>query len=1859
MSYFINKYNHTIATSFTKFVVPENGKEPSEIVICGYQNGQPYSGTLSVFDEQGNIKDAFNFKTKNTGISFSNGLLCENGDYLMYGGMARSGNNRLYNILVRLTKKGDIIWSRRLHSDKTRNAVRLIALGGNKYVVAAWHNTSGSTDYIECSLFNGEGHHLRSVRLGNSEDDQMSTIYPWREGFVVVGNTSAGPGWDGFIAYYNQDLELDWKKLLRTGTFDHIEHVTTSPKNDLVLVGTTRQGTSNNNPQTFLARLNGKESSKSTIITRTYNITEREERNRQIIRVKDSYYIVGYNPSPIIRAYVMCVDEKLNLKWIKRFDTKDQLFLNDILLKGKELWLCGNIRTNNTDYRPILIKTDLNLTTCKTEDWGDVSKGEIQMSIKEWEASSSSLTYHVSKIEIQREKLSLEKLELCPPVLEPEPIKDFVIRDRNWLQSPYLNLQAAGSLGQDSTESILLRWLLMGKIGDNHLPKGKLAATTVNYNKPEDYVCVYRASYPFGNRKHIQSFYLGHEGPIFVDNKERLWVYLIGHASIYVYFHNTAQYQAALDIFDPQTQAYQFLAHYGNGLLEIELKDELSFAIEIELSEFTTNLSLQVETYSVEGKKPLAEQFISNRRTFTLEGQMPFRVEGENIRSIQLKMNNGFLGAIHFETYKVFFEEVRSKNGWTGLGRFALTDNDNLAFQRLEPSPNVVNGHWKRFNNGRTVQIQNYKNKWSGLDGLKQGVVDYINLSNDASNPKGFKEIGKIDGKDGLNHFNLLDLLQIAAVDFHIARILGLGHIDDIDSPSEKRYIYMAEYVSKTLEGVDGQKMIQHLYLTTPVSKNEQRLPQRLKPEPIRYGLEVQNGTPQPFQLTNSGGYTPDGQTRYVQLRAKLDRDFSETNGFFQPPTEFSLLNFSAPVLAGIEYKKIGEAKWRPLEIAHHHDFYVGFDKNNPPADFETPVLTFDENSTKPLFIHKELEEGIHQYAFYLITIFARSGPLSDVISTDATQFFKRNTLVPPSIKAHLVQEESPLLLTIRAEQNLLSNLSGDKTLVRVLCKYNHTHEQNYDFADKIEFFFRETKPLEVMGKIVSLHSSSPKLFYVTTSFYKYDSTQETIVPNIPPSQISNFIGGTIVINEKQYIIEEVFNNQSNGDHPSFKVQKLEERQTHEMNGNVISTQDWKSPDSSAVGTLFSAMENMAKPSSWGGNNPLGFKLQIGDNRWTEKIQTFKDDEDENYQLKLRGFWETADITLKSTLGNTRTYEIRFNTFVLGNHSQNGTTEKVQWYKEVVRIPFANKPNQEWKSMEVATLNNAGGALELTIKQSTADDALQTGIGIEINYYPDYLLYLQADNANGFNKNSIFPTSTDEKTTILGARSADSPNNYTSDISTPVKLVADKVSPPKKPQLPSGPLFATPPNFFNKSSYTFKVVFEHEFYQAAFYRADINSILRALYKTETLKEIRAKLSPFTMDEHFTDRWTNLLSFNYTEGVFDTFPLADGTEYAFPNPDNPKIDLNEDEISDFSEDGSILPGDIIELIQEVVWDAFLPLTEQPLYFDNIKKAPYQAIPKKQTIRDSNGDLLSPEHPDFDQAPMAKREDNIVQFTDFTLDGGMGLDTAYCYFAREIGNKLEMGEPSPIAGPIQLVDKSIPSALQIRKVTSQLAKPTLGIPAAVRFEFLKPFAAHRIQKIRVYRCLDSVDSLSVRMMDLLKTVDVSTLDDNNGVLTLIDDFAGEAIIPYGTTLFYRLVGVKMVTYINVSGQSVTQEVPSYPTKALQSSLIDNTNPEPPKLLASGTTVNKELTNLVLTWNKTAYNATYRLLKMTSSGTWHKEYELQSNAETMTFAWTNNLTIQDEDDQAIYHRFKVSVENSSGLMNVEERILTISAL
>ena len=657
-----------------------------------------------------------------------------------------------------------------------------------------------------------------------------------------------------------------------------------------------------------------------------------------------------------------------------------------------------------------------------------------------------------------------------------------------------------------------------------------------------------------------------------------------------------------------------------------------------------------------------------------------------------------------------------------------------------------------------------------------------------------------------------------------------------------------------------------------------------------------------------------------------------------------------------------------------------------------------------------------------------------------------------------------------------------------------------------------------------------------------------------------------------------------------------------------------------------------------------------------------------------------------ATIPNSRTgvYELVFDTYQLPDH----INENAEWHKGVVRIlenpvylPTTLEPDRiipQQKALQIWQLDRSGSTLKIIAADTTLQvDSnydpingyvpIKTGAGIETNLHPSYRTYLLADTSagNNFESTVILPQIGEgNRQTFMAVRAVDINESpvLPSYITPPVVLLAQEIAEPIPPGIPTGPTYATRPNFYGKATYTFDMQVNtsggRKPYMMVFYRANERRVLDQLYKPVTIATILSDLEQLESPDKdfFTDRWNDLVNVNLdSSGLFKEYVLGG---YRFPIPDNntysiPRMDITTPAVYPF--DGTTTPGAQLSLVKDAIDGAFFPLTEQPVLYNQIDVGK-QTSDKTPRLRNNNGQMLLPSDPEFDPNPMVVRYidsgETYLRFTDYGLDGAS--KNFYFYFGVEMSNQLKVSDRSPVAGPILLVNAFSAEEPTIKKTVTRLSNELLEISTAVEFEINDYIASEGIKQIDIYRTSNPSDSLSIRTMKLVKSVAIG------GEVT--DDFSDVPFPLYGDPLFYRIVALREI--VNENAQ--TEYVPSKPSNVVLTNIVDNVNPEPPHLSYTSdpptTSTPITLNNVVLSWEPTCYNGFYYLYVMTSSGNWQKVYEVKSNDPVIsvdladTDLQDGDIVKQDEDDNTIYKRFRVQVENSSGLLNLVNDELTI---
>lgn len=1982
-----------------------------------------YSGLITKLDLDGNViwEKIYENDTSNS-ISFIDLIECDNGDIIVTGVnfvAFNTNNDANYkdSFLTRINNNGIVIWNKQIINEIEDPSIefiwasrlRIVKVAYETYVVltSKQYNVSISEIFtIENILYkiDQDGNILLEKRLDYSQGFiEITNLNVHSNKICLFGGKTVD---DSVLFNYAVFVELDFNfnllksyNILNPSFLDEtvILHKVSYSNNFLFLIGYSET-------KSFILKLsiqgNNLVFQNAKLFDTQYGIGKIDFNvdNKAI-------YIEQISKTAVI---ITKINHELNFIWSKRLDV---LAIDGLIKQIVNDKIIVTSWDDGSGSYIGLLDSDLNSCITITEPRVDFLNAIFVIG-EDLSIAVSNSEYLSQNFSLTTSTITSTKEEVCPTVIGNLDI--FQIKSYSSLQSSNLYLQSAGSLGLESAKGFHLRWMLKGAL-QSHLPKGDYATTNANFNKPNDFVKIYRADY--GEEKVVLDFNFS---PTHVDNLKAKWAYTIDNNTFTIYFKNKVKYNQVIDSsIDPANDTISFLKNYGGELIEIENKTNLAFAITPTfLYEGDDSNSFVLELSSVEENKIASPKVVSLRQNKKATEFNNNKLVSENIRSIRFESQDATIEKLEFEFYFEFINKISSTDSWTYIGKHALTKEATVAYNRLEdPVYGDVNGKWLRYNDSAFVNVQNYKTKWNGAaitpsDRIQSVVEKYIDLSDNISNPLANEVFSLTDiltssspdyDPNSNETFELsnLNLLQIASLDYHVARMLGLGMLDQDISLHNGKFVYLAEYITfGDLEDGLGAREVQHVYCSLPTTIDDQRLslPVDLKaPVPgIFYGLD----TEAPQILTDAQGYSADGRTRFLTLYHEPLHEELANAPFNNSSYEFVSSQQTPPVYAGIEYKNASQAQWIKPELAYDRNFFNIDSSVTAEKRGETLSILLPE-PVNPLFVHREKEAGTHHYNSYGINWFSRAtrSVISDKIVV--TTFPTVNSLLPPSnVNALLIRKESPLLLSSATEQVRLNAITGDKTLIRLLFEYNHIQElKDYhelingqlvsgyidvpdneeQFAKEIEIFFRNEVPNTISGKIFSVTDDSNSILaIVKTCPYNIISSgasYDQIIPAFPIGLENNFVGSILLIENNEFIVHQAYLG-TNG-YPEFKVFK---RNHNGPLADFTITPPIDELVSPVAGGMFVLVENMQNIPAWNNPSPVSFKVDIDSQVATVHkeevtIRSIDGVNTETHLQKFRGIYENAKITrfLEDievfengddqeptilTDQHLGIYKIVFDSFKLLNHAGHSETgNSVDWYNGVVRLHTLNNSDGLRKEFKVIRTENIGSndnnlilyILDINFTEENPNydiDGFSINIdeGHLVSYYPGYKVYLHKHIPSGLTETNILPAQGEgEHYSIFSLRSHDLEDNLFSKLSVPSLMFAQEINEPRQPELPKGGKYATRPDFFGKSTYTFNTTFQHKPYSVQFNRASDIQILCSIYSIEPI-EIRSTLFPSTVetvnadffkdgnDEFYVNRWDNLLGFNYNysdsinqNGHFKKFPdTIDGI--SLPLPDSPKfISAINNFIVEHNKFYKNLPSivplittitslhqviipevvnrndelKVVDFVKDFVHNCFVPLTEVPVMYDYIKKEidGYTPIAKKQVIRDRNGNLLKPDDPNFDMAPMmvVKMPDlplvgnNEVQFTDFGIDGAS--NAKYFYAVRELDLQMKTSDYSPIVGPIRLVNTAAPTAPEIIKIIPVLENRILGITPEIQLEINSYPEVQKIRKINIYRASSKVDSLTIRTMTLIKVIDLETegfLGENSWVIT--DDFADLGYVPFGDPLFYAITTSRIIEYKDREGNTIIDYAPSEASKVVLTNIVENYSPESPVLqyYSEPINVSGDLNHITLFWDENVYKGNYHLYKMNSQGNWveiaqiisdklDKEQFIINNTDS-TGIWferarikifegkfylhleltnlnTNFLKTKSEDGSSIYHHFKVIAENTSGMFSSKENIVS----
>lgn len=1466
-------------------------------------------------------------------------------------------------------------------------------------------------------------------------------------------------------------------------------------------------------------------------------------------------------------------------------------------------------------------------------------------------------------------------------------------------------LQAAGADGSDGVPAgIHLRWAFAGELGTNHLAKGHYddaVANPQNFNQSNDFVYIYRT--PYVNAVTV-SIDLQAVAPV-INFAAKQWTYVINQTvagtsisnRVDLTFSDEAQYLQLAGTIDPSVNYFNFLKSY-TGIIQLQVANKAAYRFDFDFNNpGTTAAMLKIEAECVADLQGQDAQTVYARQAVNAAAgstQNP-TIWGENIQSVYLKMSPGsFIQSFSFETYHDFLT-TRNTTDWSAVGTgFSLSLTDQDVFNLLETAAYPVDNLWPQYRDGTTVRVANYHAKWliNSVDepSLKQIVTDYLALSE--NDPRAMVTLNNTDDPPGTPGLpvSYVDVLNIMAADYHMARMLGLGFIDVVSGAVSNQYIYRLTYSNRS--GLDNAAPLNRSYMTLPSSKANNLLPLPPAIRPVSYGLPGVSSTA--VGSYDKNGYSIVGNMRAVSIGREPFNDEITGYDFFADLSLVDNTNIflnTRPMQYGIEYRPASQSNYVKPEITQQYAFgtpYYAYDPDFPSTGIPETVLVADDPTS--LYLQLEKQSGIHYYAIYGVNWFARASPLSAEVATDETEFPGQNTLLPPTgIAVQYIQQEDPLLFTTEQEQTWLAGRMTafprqDTGLTRIVFNWlditdvtslpEITASQLLTAVkpDKVNVFFDPNPPIEITGaiqKLALVDGQPTQLQVITGPYTQIDST--VVLPYIPADQFFRFNNSLLNTPDGQFRVVSVA---TGAIYPVITIERIPQNvatDDPQSSGNYLLQQTFLSP---SVGSRFSMVENLSNTANWGALAE-GISLYSFADATNPVIETDTDSAGNVTQNWIGGISAGAIVTPLFSDQQLPTdlpgyYQVTFNQSLAPNpqinlpydpaNPQNNAPgalhmPHVEWYQGLIRIAPASG-DTDLKLLSVSRIVQTDPLVLIIYDGGYQDDPIvispDSSTTVSVNYHPGYRTYFFPEPSPGtFNSTNILPPSTQNALkTMIGLQTADTRpggSGFSSTVSIPAILLALYIPQPVQYDAPVASAMKVRPDADGEAAFTFDITVPPNSDGTAanpfgfkFVRLTEEDALGALYNPSTITSILADLAALTTDNNYNQRYYELVNLIFdpaNPGNFRTFD-AQPQPYGFPVPDKTGL-TNPDDTLDVK----------IQKYTVAVQSTVLPLTQQTPILAFIKTG-MVTDGAQPVIRDINGNLLSPTDPAFNPFPMIRQytkqgQSNTiyVRFTDYTL--AASSRRLYFYAAASVTNKLVAGQLSVFTGPITVLNTIPPEEPVISTYAIVPSVQQTGAPLNVTFQ-LSPTAPYdNITNMRIYRTTNGLltDSLSTMGTPL----DVPVISETGGGYDITDDFSDMTVVPFGDTMYYRIASIRTI----INEFNVAEEILSVGSDVLAVNLIDTINPSAPQL-------NYTVSDYTLSWPAGTNKGTYYLYQQNSKGNWTLLYTNNTAAlgDTIQFQLPGPLVKTDQNGNTLYYSFKVRVQNASGLFNLTDNILTV---
>lgn len=995
-------------------------------------------------------------------------------------------------------------------------------------------------------------------------------------------------------------------------------------------------------------------------------------------------------------------------------------------------------------------------------------------------------------------------------------------------------VQASGSDGQQGIVSgVHLRWSFSDELGNNHLPKGDYfngkSVPLNGYNRPDDFVHIYRTPYTQDNKLFVD--FLIHRPVVLAD--DRTWIYTINETEggqlrtshVRVVFEDHGAYDQLLGPFDPSEDPQGFINQY-EGVLSIDVYGKSYFQISLSLSN-TEEVNKYVKLEGVSGLVPNHVMEVDDLTAYTTEvltasQSRMVTLMAENLKYVRVKKGQElFLKGIQIETYEGLLVNKLATD-WSELGNgFALSLDDSTVLDRLENATKRIDNLWPHFNEGTKLRVANYVDKWQNGDAdepaLQDLVAKYLTLSE-----TDFRAIEELERDASVAEMETirisnLDVINLIALDYHFARMLGLGHIDqDAATDSGQKYVYQLRYSNRVSLG--STEEIVYQYTSIPTSIHDERLPEKPIMRAVSYTFPNSMGTLN--NMLDEKGYNKTARMRVINIgREKYHSEEKELQFFDDLTTEMNHNESlqSKAVYYGVEYRHARDNHYVKPEITHAMEIggkvYYDYDEAYPEGIMETvPVIDNEES----LYTHFVTENGQHIYAIYGINWFGRASANSNEVSSDETVFPTINSLqAPGNVTVQYLQEEDPLIFTTQTEQNWLNGRkqafpNQDTGMTRVTFDWldildvsdlsTHTPERLTEIvrADQVEGLFLDRMPLQLVGKILAVDEIVGKDEWVriqTGPHVLIDGSE--LSPIIPEAEYFRFQDSVLTTSDGNFRIKSIENGALGVDIILYKRRAESLISDEEEVASYGIAPRWQLPKS---GEKFTTIENLGQHANW---SPIHAAIPLVDFAQVDQptIETHVDMEGNKTHLWIGGITEDATVTplfgahIEDEKQMPGYYEVRLPNYTLAAHPQTNipyladqpdrnapdaiNPAHVEWYKGIIRMPLADQVAEGIKELQVVRIASLNPLLLYVADPTYVDKPIQVSAPaatrVTVNFHPGYRAYFFNEPLTGeLNKLNIEPVGEqNDRKTLMTLYSKDVVREgFISDIATPSVLFA-------------------------------------------------------------------------------------------------------------------------------------------------------------------------------------------------------------------------------------------------------------------------------------------------------------------------------------------------------------------------------------------------------------------------------------------------------------------------------------------------------